>query len=663
MTSQQTGISKIAACYGVLCVAVVLPGCSSLQQRSTLAKLQGAPESACLTEEFETLRDDLLLMPYTKRNELLALYGKPQSTTTNSARMIVDTHHPRKGLVLETYWTASDPNKYDSLQWAEFNIVDAPAARELPWRFDKWPEPVPDVRVLRCKVALLRQLEERLIRQSTSETHTDTFMNGDLTRTFVVKEHFDLHVGQEVWAYKGVTVAEGRYRDNRPWSGTFLRQIYNTETFRQVTYEDGVLLHSIIPEWGKVNDSGQFIAPFVQGSVSDFSLDDTAFLANSNILSLAHQNGFLEWVNKHAVTEGYRVVVSPSFSPAIVFNVILESSTAQPSVEWIVTDGKAGYPDTMTTIASQSERRLSSAEVRDIQRTVTRSLFWGNQKEHSIGACDGWFLDYEGLLDRQYTYRHYFNSDATASEALAHKLLAMVPREEAYRGLGQPVDSYMWNLRNCTEDAIRLLEHAAHPEIVDELIFDASAEHLAHCIRKAKELARHESKKLILTGDFDALSWDRQGRLLVHPNGDLVSARSRKEVAVWDNSWMYDITLGAGAETNGTTKVTVKFTPSATIALFRRTAQTEALSPTALKILRFLDLNPELATVIDWGTKWTKKADDDVEDILVVPPQSLAGAYSYTVAINHTKRSYSVSRGGGIGGGGSLYSRNFKENW
>jgi len=126
---------------------------------------------------------------------------------------------------------------------------------------------------------------------------------------------------------------------------------------------------------------------------------------------------------------------------------------------------------------------------------------------------------------------------------------------------------------------------------------------------------------------------------------------------------MYTITLGIGTATNDTMDVTVKLTPSATVALFRKTVQPKALSPTALKILRLLDLNPDLATAIDWGTKCTKKAGDNIEEILVAPPAALAGAHAYTLTINHTNRSYSVSRDGGIGGGGSLYSRDFKENW
>ncbi len=650
--------------FGALLCGVLLAGCSSVRPVSAPEEqVLHLSEAERLTEAFASLRDSLLLSPYPRRVDLHRLYGHPTSTTTNQAGLLVDEHQPSEHLVVRTYWTASNPNQARSLQWAAFTFPEDPAQQEKSWRFER-PQPIPDIRVLKRKVELLDAWKEQLISDSAVVAHTNIFWRGDLQRTYALKKHFDLPVNQEIWTYKGGSVAEGIYRDYRPWSGRFLKQIYNTEYFREINYEEGVLQHSILPDWQELDDPARVTDPFMQGPASDLSLAEAGSGTSRKLLRLADENDFLTWAEKHNVSEGYRVIAKPSFSPAILFHVILQSTRAPATVEWIVTDGAAGYPETMTEVASRTSKRLARSDVRNIRKIVDHSLFWSSKQKHSVGALDGWSLHYEGIRNGLYTYRRYFNTDAVAFEALAYTLLGMIPQEEIYPGRADSIDFYMRNLRKCTMDAIRIMEHKGHAEIVDAVIMDGDAEALARCIQMARGYLHDTSVQASLTGDFAALLWDSNSDLLVHPNGHPIVVDTRKEVAIWDDSWMYNLTLHDGTESGKKVVVSVKFTPAATVALYRKTQKPESLSTTALTVLQHLDLNPDLATVIDWSLRWGRRdANDEMEVVLVVPPLYLSGAYSHTITINHTQRSYGVRQSGGIMGGGSSYSHEFLENW
>jgi hypothetical protein len=224
------------------------------------------------------------------------------------------------------------------------------------------------------------------------------------------------------------------------------------------------------------------------------------------------------------------------------------------------------------------------------------------------------------------------------------------------------VDGYLWNVRDCFIDAVRILERAGRREVVDEVLLRPTPESLARCIRTARLLTTEEMERENLSGDFSALVWDSDVGFIAHPDGGAVAMRCTRRTAVWDNSWMYEIAFCRGQDEDGCADTILKLTPAATVEAYRSMRTPPPPSETALKLLGLLGLSPELSTVIDWGATGADP-DDVVESLLVVPPAELPGAHSYRIRVNHTGRRYSVDTSGGIGGGGSLYSRDFDDDW
>ena len=654
-------------------VVMLAGGCISFQQQSNNDNSDMPPwgsEESYLKEQLNHLEGSLLLMPYCERRNILSLYGSPLKTSTNVTGILIDTHVLPESVVLKTYWSASDPNDYDSLQWADFmpaEMIDSP---QETWRFE-YPERVVDVESLIEKVALLGRLNERLISESKSISKTDTFKDGEILREYFEKEHFDLPVGKELWRRNGKVVAKGRHKNFRRWSGSFLDEIHqDTDVFRSVIYKKGVLLHSIIPEWQEVNDSRRFGDPFVRGKVSVPNIDSVPIKRRylGPILSIFNETNFLAWAASNDVNEGYRVVISPSFSPATVFKVVLNSDLQSPTIEYSITDGQAGYRDTMTQIAHQSKRELTKREAKELRNTVSRRMFWKNVREHSVRACDGWSLDYEGVKNGQYAYRHYSNSDAMASEALAHKLLSLIPSEEAPHYVGRKADSYLWNLGKCFRDSIRLLEASGRQDLVNDAISDPSHETIIKCLLSAKETLPNEIAKKHFYGNIDLVEFDNDKKRLIHSDGREITIEQEKEVAVWDDSWMYNYSFFCEGEESEGGSVSIKLTTASTCAAYRKTTTPAAPTPTAIKIMKLLGLGFDRATVVDWGIAPSKGSKDRIEKIIIVPPSEMQGGHSYRITVNHTARNYSVRTSAGVGhmggfGGSVGPDRDFEDGW
>ncbi len=659
----------------VVLVTCALPACRTVSpETGDEYRFRDTPEAE-FKEHVKCLTRSLLLLPYTKRGQILALYGSPDSTTTNAANMIVDTYTLPESLVLRTYFTARDPSQHDALQRADFQLPDIPEASPSAWRFES-PGPIVSVDALAEKVNRLTRLRARLFREARPIKKHQEFLNGTLTRDYVEKEHFDLPVGTEVWRRNGQVVATGTYRDYRWWSGSFLEEAQRTGGFRKIVYEKGVRLHSIIPEWETPGDPARRVDAFVRGSADTPGLDDRAANANSDILRICQEPRFLAWAHSNTAHEAYRVIARPSFSPAVVFYAALSSEAQPPFLEWIATDGKAGYPDTLTRVETRHRRPLTREEVEELRRIINRSVFWKNVREYSAGACDGWSLSYEGVRDGLYTYRSYSNTDARASEALAIKLFDLAfPSYTDTTPPPLPGAPYLWNVRFCFLDAIRLLEHTGEHRLVDAVLTGptepagdddsttALERAVSRCLKRAGRLITAELAERHMRGNFAALRWHSDGTRLLSPDGRPIRIARKKTVAIWDESWMYDFSVFCGNSDRLTGEASIKLTPSATAAAYRRTATPPLPSATARKVLQSLGLNPELATVIDWAWEYKRNPDDHIERILVVPPRGLEGAHSYTVTVNHTKREYCVSRSGGIGGGGSSCSRDLPESW
>jgi len=685
---------------------VTCMGCSSLHWGGGLSEddaLGHILESPCakLKRDLDELKESLLLLPYTKRAQIVALYGEPTSTVTNECRLLVDTYPLPEGLTLRTYFTAQDTTRHDSFQWADVLVKEASLVPPRLSRFE-WPEPLQDADAMALKIARLRNLKARLLRECKTIVATETHQTGTLVRTYTTLEHFKYPVGEEVWRRNGKVVARGTYRDYKPWQGSFLLGMLQTELdrFRKVIYENGVLEYSLVPDWEErrnqaekplmlkafaeearkrelsTSDPDPFAVPdmrfiqvgdpFVSGVRSEPRLDQEAFDTNKDLLNVCQEPVFIKWADESGVAEGYRVVICPSFTPAVIVTLALDSKDRQPSIHWKVTDGAAGYPDTVIKIARQSGRVLSRAEVRELRAIIKKSVFWSNEREFSVGALDGWMLYYEGVKDGRYTYRRYFNSDARASEALAYKVLALIPSEAKQwpRPWCVPItDPYLWNLAECFNDSVRILEHFGQTNAVDDVMFRPDMLNVSRAMLMARSLLSDKLKKENMISDFNALKWSPDGSTLVHTNGSPITVKCEKSVAIWDNSWMFDYTFFSGADTNGVAARGLKLTPSATLAHYKGASASPRPSPVALRILEQWDLSPAHATVVDWGETWGADASDNVERLMVVPAAEFAGAMFYTVSINHTKRKYTMSSHGGISEGGSLCSREFDESW
>jgi hypothetical protein len=652
-----------------------------LSARRTVAQKSDDGYRFCVTPEAELkgrvkrLTHGLLLLPYTERSQILALYGVPETTTTNTAGMIVDSYACPESLVLRTYFTARDPERHDALQRADFLLPDIPEASSSACRFES-PGPIISVDAMAEKVNRLTRLLARLVAEARPVEKHEEYRNGTLTRDYVENEHFGRPLGTEIWRKEGKIVTRGEYRDSGRWSGSFLEEARRTGQFRESVYENGVRLHSIIPEWETSGDPARWVDAFVRGSADTHELDNRAANANSNILRICQEPPFLTWAQSNTAHEAYRVITRPSFSPAVVFYAALSSEVQPPFLEWISTDGKAGYPDTLTKVDARDRRPLTRGEVEEIRRIINRSVFWKNVREYSAGACDGWSLFYEGLRDGLYTYRSYSNTDASASEALALKLFDLAFPSDTDTTLPRlPGAPYLWNVRFCFLDAIRLLEHTGEHALVDGVLTgpteptgaDGSPTALERavwrCLKRAGRLITAELAEGHMRGDFGALRWDDDGTRLLSPEGRPIRMTRKKTVTIWDQSSMYDFNVFCGDSNKLPTEVSIKLTPSTTAAAYRRTATPPTPSATARVVLQSLGLNLELATVIDWASEYKRSPDDHIEVILVVPPAGLEGTHSYTVTVNHTKREYSVSRSGGIGGGGSTCSRDFPDSW
>lgn len=709
----------------LLGLLVTCLGCSTLRWvgRQSEGGVHGhirEPPCAKLKRDLDELTKSLLLLPYTKRSQLVALYGEPFSTLTNDYRLLVDTYQLPEGLTLRTYFTAQDTASYDSFQWADFCVSNDSGWNERPSRFE-WPEPLQDTGATAKKIALLRKLKARLIRESKPLTATETFQTGTVVRTYTTIEHFNWPVGEEVWRRNGEVVARGRYRDFRRWEGSFLLELkggfsseedsQNQAFFRKVIYKEGVLQHSLVPDWEERRnevfrqsilhagdksglergedhaDLDPFAAPrwrsmlfgdpFVSGPRSKPCLDQAAFESNKGLLKLCRETPFLEWAEENGVTEGYRVVISPTFTPAIVVNIALASKGIEPKIRWKVTSGEAGYPETVTNVSFESERLLSRSEVRELRDILEKSVFWSQDREYSVGAPDGWCLDYEGVRDGRYVYRHYFNTDACASEALAFKVLAMLPPQakEWPRPWVVPIkDQYLWNLGECFRDSIRVLEHFGRTEVVDDMLFRPGPATAFRGIRVARSLLSDKLKE-VLVSDFEVLQWGGDGETLVHTNGAPIAVVCKKEVAIWDGSLMFDFTFSARTNVNGVTArpVSIKLTPTATALHIRASTNPKPLSPVALSILARENLNPLYATVIQEEEPEPRASDsrdafgsagtESGEIVFVTPPAELAGALSYRMVIDRRERKYCINKSGGLSTGGSTRSADFDASW
>lgn len=598
-------------------------------------------------ENLQALQKGLLLSPYPGRSALRPLYGKPVSTGTIAPGFIVDTHAPAKNVIIRTYWRAENIEEYNALEWCEILVDGTSGVPTPPWRFS-WPGPIIDPAFVKRKTAVLMGLGKKLVEQSRTLEKTEEFDNGKLQRKFRIKEHFQFPVGKETWLRKGVVVAKGYYRNHQPWNGTFLKEIGGENVFRELTYVNGVLLYSTLPSWEEENDSLLSDITLVNGPAANTALDEEAFTTNKKVLELARAPRFLEWATQAKITEGYRIVVCPSFTPAIVFNLKLKSETGDPSLEWAVIGGQAGYSDTISQVIRRQSKKLDPKEVRELREIVSKSLFWTQRKEISPLVLDGWSLYYEGIQDGRYAYRHYSNPDAATAEALACRLLREIPAKLQAPASAQPFDEYLANLRECMSGAVRTLEHTGHRDMVDELLLHPSPGALARCIRTAQPLIPEALKAPGLRADFNSLHWDSKSGSVIHPDGSRITLTSKKEVAIWDNSWMYHLILQREGHTDDHFELTVKLTPAATVALYKATSQPPKPTAAALKILNELNLNPDDATVIDWGGMSAPSSSDEIEKILVLPPAKLPGGQSHLVTINHTKHSHQVQSAGGF---------------
>ncbi len=606
----------------------------------------------------ERVVDLLVGHPPFDRSRMAELYGPPLETEPHDGgRLVSDAYGIGEGLVLRVARTARDPEDRFSVQQVDLR-VEGETSPDPAWRF-AWPSAPVNWESRARKVARLNAAWRRILARTPAIERAESFADGEVQRTFRVMEPFDYPVGRETWTRDGVVVAQGVYRNGERWSGSFLEHVSSSTRpsfrFRKVVMDRGALQHSFIPEWEVYRKMPWRPYPSqARGSATEAAVDAAAYRQHQALLDLLEEPAFLEWTRAEGLREAYRVLVRPTFSPALLFKVVLRSERGPPFLEWAMTDGGAGFPDSLTQVVHRSRRPLARSEVRELRRIVARSLFWSDRREWSPLALDGWSLSYEGLRAGRYAFRRHDNPDAASAEALASWLLNNVPWSDHLPPGLDLRDPYLSEVRDLVLNAVAILETAGRREQVDELLHRPAADTLARAFREAARLRAKEGMQPYRFAAFDTLAWDATGDVLITPDGDPVHVSGHLvPPCFWTAARSFRISL-TRPETSGHTAVaTIELTPAATVAALRAEGAPPP-SPMAMTLLEELGLNPENAAV--------SGEPDAVETLIVAPPPSLPGARSYLITLRHAERAYRVSYQGGFWGMGGGYQRPFPDD-
>jgi hypothetical protein len=274
--------------------------------------------------------------------------------------------------------------------------------------------------------------------------------------------------------------------------------------------------------------------PYVLGSTADRWIDDG--VTNHTVLRVCEEPGFLEWARAHRVQEGYRVVISPTFSPAKVVRVILSSKTNEPSVYAVATDGKGGYLDTMTRIAARSERALSEGEVESVRNAVNATLLWNDVQEKEHLVLDGCSFLYEGIKAGRYMRRRYANPIGKEINTLSELLWCFAPTTDAERE-----EAYMCAVRSCFMVGARHLRDAKHVDVLAKLLLEPSDTLLVSALKLAEAQAQRSGDKRFI-GFFGMLKVDPKTGALVSPAGATVDIMRTDSGG--EDRWTYEMFAG-----------------------------------------------------------------------------------------------------------------------
>ncbi len=306
--------------------------------------------------------------------------------------------------------------------------------------------PIPNFNQLEKKYHLLSALKKRLINESAIIEKSMTYKDGDLVKQWSEYEFNKSHVEKEVWTYRGKTVAEGWYKGLSRWNGIFLEKVEYADTFvaRELRYREGVLIHSIIPEWETIPEAEQRWADnYIRGSIDNPEIDNKGSGITAGIRSLTQLGEFYDWAKENGVTEGYRVFQSSCAWPSSFKQVILESSKLEPSIEVYYVDFHE-YQQTRIPSYRKATGKLSPERVEIIREAVRKTELWGTQTENYPSILDGTYFTYEGVSGKDYVHRVYFNPTVITTHSLRMDI----------GGAGGDVVVLGEIKRNCDEDVI-----------------------------------------------------------------------------------------------------------------------------------------------------------------------------------------------------------------